>query len=124
MKENMFNWIEIAVSDFDRAKAFYQKMLDINLDEMQFGDWKMGFFPGYQGEGVSGAIVAGPGYEPSSKGTLAYFNANPDLQVMLYRIEQAGGKIIQNKKQISEEYGYMALLEDTEGNRIALHSRS
>lgn len=124
MKENMFNWVEIPVSDFDRARSFYQQMLDVQLDENQFGEWKMGFFPGYQGEGVSGAIVAGAGYEPTSKGTLVYFNANPDLQLMLNRVKKAGGKILQEKKQISEEYGYMALLQDSEGNRIALHSRS
>jgi len=51
-------------------------------------------------------------------------NANPDVQVVLDRIEKAGGKIIVAKTQISPEYGYMAVFIDTEGNRVALHSIS
>jgi len=31
-------------------------------------------------------------------------------------------KILVPKTQISEDYGYMAMFIDTEGNRIALHS--
>ena len=122
MPENVFNWIEIAVADFNRARVFYESMLGVSMEEMEFGGYKMGFFPGYNQNVVSGAIVYGNGYAPSDKGTVVYFNANPDLSEMLKRAEKAGAKILQPKKQISEEYGYMALLLDSEGNRIALHS--
>jgi predicted enzyme related to lactoylglutathione lyase len=55
---------------------------------------------------------------------LVYLNANPDLQDVLDRVERAGGKIMVPKTQISPEYGYMAVIIDTEGNRIAFHSIS
>lgn len=97
-------------------------MLNVSMEEVEFGGYKMGFFPGYNDGGVSGAIVYGKEYQPGDKGVLVYFNANPDLQVALDRVEEAGGKTLQSKKQISEQYGCMALLIDSEGNRIALHS--
>ena len=63
-------------------------------------------------------------YKPSTDGVLVYFTAHSgDLANELSRVENAGGKVLQGKKQISEEYGYMALITDSEGNRVALHSR-
>jgi predicted enzyme related to lactoylglutathione lyase len=37
--------------------------------------------------------------------------------------EAAGGKVPQPKQLISDEVGYMGIFLDSEGNRIALHSR-
>ena len=66
---------------------------------------------------------SGDFYKPSStEGPLIYLNGNPDVQLILDKIENAGGKILVPKTQISPEYGYMAIFLDTEGNRIALHS--
>jgi len=63
-------------------------------------------------------------YKPSeTHGPLIYFSCK-DLNDELQRVEDAGGKIVQAKTQISEDIGYMALLIDTEGNRIALHSKA
>jgi predicted enzyme related to lactoylglutathione lyase len=74
--------------------------------------------------GVGGALVHGGGYHiPSATdGPLIYLNANPDVQIILDRVEAAGGKITVPKTMISPEYGYMAVIQDSEGNRIALHS--
>ena len=47
-----------------------------------------------------------------------------DVQNELDRIEAAGGTIYQPKTQISEEYGFMGVFIDTEGNRVALHSQN
>ena len=57
-----------------------------------------------------------------TEGPLVYLNANPDVQLALDKVEKAGGKIVVPKTQISAEYGYMAMIIDTEGNRLALHS--
>jgi predicted enzyme related to lactoylglutathione lyase len=58
-------------------------------------------------------------------GTLVYFTAHSgDLDNELGRVENAGGKVFQPKTLISDDVGYMAVIGDTEGNRIALHSRS
>ena len=74
--------------------------------------------------GIGGALCKAEGfYKPSaSDGPLLYLNGNPDVQIVLDRIEKAGGKIVVPKTQISPEYGYMAVFLDTEGNRMALHS--
>jgi predicted enzyme related to lactoylglutathione lyase len=123
---NALNWFEIPVVNFDRAKKFYESIFNYTMPENTMGDTRMGFFlydmPGGK---VGGAIVFNEQfYEPSEKGTLVYLNAQPDLQLVLDRAEAAGGTIIKPKTIISEEQnlGYWALLKDTEGNRVALHS--
>jgi predicted enzyme related to lactoylglutathione lyase len=81
--------------------------------------YEMAMFPN-QG-GVNGALVQGDGYKPSYSGTLAYLNGGDDLIDVLNRIEKAGGKILQQKTSIGEN-GFMAYFEDTEGNKVGLHS--
>ena len=74
--------------------------------------------------GIGGTLIKTDGFHiPSATdGPLVYLNGNPDVQIILDRIEAAGGKIIVPKTKISDEYGYMAVFIDTEGNRIGLHS--
>jgi len=73
---------------------------------------------------VGGALVDSGGFHKASAtdGPLIYLNANPDVQNVLDKVVAAGGSIMVPKTEISPEYGYMAVLMDTEGNRIALHS--
>lgn len=120
---NTLNWFEVPVADFERGKKFYETIFGMSMHTMDFGPFKMGMFPSEPNSGkLNGAICFGEGYKPSQEGALVYFNANPDMQPVLDRIEAAGGKILQQKTQITPEYGYMAIILDTEGNRVALHS--
>jgi predicted enzyme related to lactoylglutathione lyase len=116
-------WFEIPVNDMQRAMAFYSELFQVELEAQDFGEVEMAFIP--MGDGTKGAggslIKAGDHYTPSHKGTLIYFSCE-DVDNELSRLEDAGGEILQPKTQISPEYGYMAMFEDTEGNRIALHS--
>jgi predicted enzyme related to lactoylglutathione lyase len=112
-------WFEIPAANFDRAKEFYESIFRTSIQAIDFGSFRMGIFPH---KNVGCAICFGEGYRPSDAGTVVYMNANPDLQIVQDRIEAAGGKIIQSKKQISPEHGFMALFLDSEGNRLALHS--
>ena len=114
-------WFEIPVTDMKRAQAFYETVFETNIHVMPFGpNFEMGIFP-HTTTGC--ALVFNPEfYKPSKEGVVVYMNANPDLQVAQDRIEKAGGRILQPKKQISPEHGFMALFIDTEGNRLALHS--
>jgi len=121
MVANAVNWIEIPVEDFDRAKTFYSAIFDYDMPEHQMGPNTMGFLLAERG-GVSGAIVKGEGYTPSPEGTLAYLNGGNDLSVVLGRIEEAGGQVIQPKTLITEEIGFIALFTDSEGNKVGLHS--
>lgn len=83
----------------------------------------MALFPAESGT-VGGTLIQNKGsYKPSdSLGALLYLNANPDLQKVLDRVEAAGGEITIPKRLITEENGYMAVITDSEGNRVALHS--
>jgi predicted enzyme related to lactoylglutathione lyase len=119
MKKDWTIWFEIPVSDFDRAKAFYEHIFDTTLEVNDFGLFKMGVFPH---KNVGCAICLGESYKPGAEGPLVYLNAGPDLEVVQNRIEEAGGTVISKKKQISPEHGFMAVFSDTEGNRLCLHS--
>jgi predicted enzyme related to lactoylglutathione lyase len=121
---NVITWFEIPVTDFDRANKFYSSLFAVEtLHTEQFGPWKMGFFPMETQEGVGGAIVFGENCTPNAGGVLVYINAGEDLTEMMNRIEPAGGKVIKQKTLIKEDIGYFAMFMDTEGNKLALHSR-
>ncbi len=119
--ENYVSWFEIPAADFSRAISFYKKVLGINMEETEMFGTRMGFFP-TDGRNVSGAIAHGEGYEPGPQGTRIYLNGGNDLTVPLSRVEDAGGRIIVPKTQISPEAGYFALFSDTEGNQVCFHS--
>lgn len=116
-------WFEIPVKEMKRAISFYEKVFDTKLDEQDFGGIKMAFFPWDEsGKGAGGSLIkADDNYTPSHEGTLVYFSC-ANLSDELSRVEKAGGKILQPRTQISPEYGDMALFEDTEGNRVAMHT--
>ena len=119
---NSINWFEIPVTDFTRAKKFYETLFGMEVMEMPHPTYKYGMLPAdMQNGGVGGGIVQGEGFEPSTKGTIVYLNGGEDLSVPLSRVETAGGKIILPKTAIGGN-GFMAQFIDTEGNRIALHS--
>jgi len=119
--QNLINWFEIPVSDLNRAKTFYQGVLNVEINEVDMHGTKMGFFPS-DGKGVSGALVQGDGYETSSSGSLVYLNGGKDLNNSLKHVGRLGGKVIVEKTQITPEMGYFALFMDSEGNKVALHS--
>lgn len=123
---NVIGWIEVPVSDMERAIKFYETVFDFKLSRNQMGPLDMAWFPWVENAiGSGGSLVRHPDYyKPSAEGTLIYFTAfSGDLDNELKRVEPAGGKVLQAKTFISEGYGYMAVILDTEGNRIALHSR-
>ena len=119
---NVINWFEIPVSNFDRAKDFYTKVLGNELHIEEVLEITMGFFK-MSGSGVGGAICYGEGYIPSAEGALVYFNCGDDLQNELSKVNSSGGKVVLPKTKISDEIGYMAMFLDTEGNKVAFHSK-
>lgn len=126
MKNNMVGWFEVPVTNMERAIAFYEKVFDVKLERHPMGELDMAWFPWTQeGTGSPGTLIHYPtAYKPSTDGVLVYFTAlSGDLATELSRVEATGGQVLQGKTQISEDHGFMALLIDTEGNRVALHSR-
>jgi hypothetical protein len=126
MNKNVVGWFEIPVTDMDRAVKFYETVLDVNLSRKNFGTLEMALFPGDSyGMGTSGSLLLNEKYyKPSQDGILIYFTAQSgDLSNELSKVEKSGGRIIIPRTQISEDFGYMAVFIDPEGNRIALHSQ-
>jgi uncharacterized protein len=122
--KNAISWFEIGTTDLNRATTFYETIFGIKLNPLDLPDIKMRMFPIDDMMGVGGALVDSGGFhKPSATdGPLIYLNGNPDLQNILDKVEAAGGKIMMPKTEISPEYGNMAVIIDTEGNRIGLHS--
>lgn len=123
--KSAISWFEIPAKDLDRATKFYETLFDVKLTVMDMPQLKMRMFPVEDMmNSISGAVVYSEEfYKPSATdGVLIYLNANPDVQLILDKVEEAGGKIALPKTEISPAYGYMALIIDTEGNRIGLHS--
>ncbi len=122
---NPVGWFEIPVVDLDRAETFYETLLGIALIRQPEKDgMTMSWFPMHEsGKGTSGSLVKHDMYTPSQNGAgvIIYFTT-PDFDNALARVEEAGCKIIFPKKDIGE-HGYIAGVEDTEGNHIALHTR-
>ena len=127
IKNNMVGWFEVPVTNMERAIKFYEKVFEIKIERHQMGEFDMGWFPMTQeGSGAMGSLVCLPEfYKPSKEGALVYFTAHSgDLNNELERVKAAGGKVSKPKKLIAEGFGYMALFEDTEGNRVAMHSHA
>lgn len=124
MKTNAVGWFEIPVLSMNRAVKFYESVFGVKLYVDEVGPILMGWFPhDPKKPGASGALVYNEDfYKPSTEGSLVYFNSN-DVAVEIGKVKSAGGEVIQGKTLISEEIGYMALFLDSEGNRIALHSK-
>lgn len=123
MEHNAVGWFEIPVTDMQRAKKFYEAVFNIAISVNQFGEFKMGWFPSdHSKSGATGSLVQHEMYKPSATdGPLLYFSCK-DVENELQRVEKAGGEILRSKSAIGEGHGFMALMKDSEGNRIALHS--
>ncbi|MEM7349087.1 MAG: VOC family protein, partial [Chloroflexota bacterium] len=119
---NAINWFELPSTNFERAVKFYNEVTGSDLQKMDGDGFVMAFFP-TKDNGVGGCVVHGNGSQPSAEGTLVYLNGGDDLAVPLGRVEAAGGQVLMPKTSIGEN-GYMAIIMDTEGNRVAFHSMS
>lgn len=124
MQNNSVVWFEIYVSDMNRAKKFYSAVFRQELKDMPVPegmDIEMTAFPSNQERpGAAGALVRMEGFVPGGNGVLVYFHCE-DCAVEESRVAAAGGNVMKPKFPIGE-YGFIAIVTDTEGNAIGLHS--
>lgn len=124
MNANPVGWFEIYVQDMDRAKAFYESVLQTKLEHLvspAMPNMEMMSFPAQTDQwGAGGALVKLKGVPSGGNSTLVYFSCE-DSTVETARVVAAGGQIDRNKFSIGD-YGFIALVVDTEGNMIGLHS--
>ena len=107
-----------------RATKFYETVFEIEMPLMDMDGVNMAFFPTDDSTGkVGGALAKSDFHKPSPDGTVVYLNANPDLAEPLGRVEEAGGTVVMPKTFVSDEVGYMAMFIDSEGYKVAMHSR-
>ena len=120
---NALNWFEIPASNINRSKEFYENIFFIKMEINEMDNATMAFFPWESGSGkATGALVQSEMHKPSKEGTLVYLNANPNLDPVLKKVEKAGGKVLVPKMDIGE-HGFIAFIEDTEGNKVGIHSQ-
>ena len=120
---NPVGWFEIYVQNMERAKTFYQNTLEVTLERLDSPGMEMSAFPPVMKStfpGCGGALVKMDGKDSGTGGTLIYFSCE-DCAVEASRAAKNGGKIQKEKMSIGQ-YGFIALVLDTEGNMIGLHS--
>jgi len=127
-KTNVLTWFEIPVNDMQRAKTFYETVLDIKMETLGNQQEETVFFPRLpdtimaQSGILSGALVKAERLKPSLHGPLIYLNAYPAIDDVIQRIKPAGGELLAEKTKIPA--GFIAVFKDTEGNRLALHAEN
>ena len=121
MENNPIGWFEIYVQDMGRARAFYGAVFETRLERLEGPDIEMWAFPAKPDRpGAPGALVKMEGFPSGGNSTIVYFTCS-DCVVEARRASESGGKIFKDKFSIGQ-YGFIALVFDTEGNMIGLHS--
>ncbi|MBS1155350.1 MAG: hypothetical protein H6R07_1274 [Proteobacteria bacterium] len=121
MNNNPVCWFEIYVQDMPRAKRFYETVFQTTLTRLETPDLEMWAFPMQpEGTGATGSLVKMQGVSSGANSVLVYFSC-ADCAVEASRVAAAGGQVHKEKFSIGQ-YGFIALVSDTEGNMIGLHS--
>lgn len=123
MTHNAIVWFEIYVQEMARAKKFYEAVFGLTLTRLEspIPGMELWSFPMEQGApGATGALVKMEGKDSGGGGTLIYFSCD-DCSVEAAKAAANGGQIFKEKFSIGQ-YGFIALVYDTEGNMIGLHS--
>jgi predicted enzyme related to lactoylglutathione lyase len=118
--KSALNWFEIPVAKMDRAIRFYEAIFETKLREEHMGPMHLAIWKTEE-PGVGGALALDPARQPHANGTLVYLNANGRLDEVIGRVARAGGKVEQPKTDIGQP-GFIAVISDTEGNHVGLHS--
>jgi uncharacterized protein len=113
-------WVDIPVEDLDRAIGFYSAVLGQEVRKQEFPGMTFGLLP-HAEQDVGGCLVVGGGLRPSEGGPLIYLNAQGRLDEAVAAVWASGGTVVQPKHSIGP-YGYRAIIRDSEGNQVALHS--
>ena len=119
MTNNRAVWFDIPVADLDRAQKFYSGVLAINVAKEQFGE--ISFCVLEHAEGNGGCLIERPEEVSGKSGILVYLNADGRLRDAVAKTTELGGSVIEDVHSIGP-HGFRALVLDSEGNRIAIHS--
>jgi predicted enzyme related to lactoylglutathione lyase len=112
-------WFDIPVVDLDRAAAFYRAVLGVgvHLDEAQ--GTRFGVLEHDQGNG--GCLFADPEAITDHAGIMVYLNVDGRINEAVAQAQAHGGRVVQPVHSLGP-HGWRAVIVDSEGNRLALHS--
>jgi len=119
-QHNRFVWCDIPVADLDRARAFYKAVLGIEVHKESFGDFQFCVLDHKDGNG--GCLIQNP-EDVSFSGVMIYLNVDGRIRDAESKVEVHGGQVVQSTHPIGP-HGFRAIVRDSEGNRVALHSQS
>ena len=115
-------WTDIPVRDVDRSVSFYSLVLGEKVQKITLEDGiTFGLLPGSD-TGASGCLVKGVDHIPSHEGPLVYLSVEGRLDEAIAVAAKSGGKVLTPKHQIGP-HGFRSIVQDSEGNRVALHSQ-
>lgn len=115
-------WFDLPTRNLDRAIAFYSAVLAKKVEKQEVPGMSLGILP-HDDNNIGGCLFHKPDEPPGVHGPLLYFNASGRLDAAIAAVEMHGGRILQAKHSIGP-HGWRAVVLDSEGNRIALHSHS
>jgi predicted enzyme related to lactoylglutathione lyase len=118
---NTICWADIPVLDLDRAIRFYSAVLGTKVMKESGPGFEFGLLPHTQNN-VSGCLCRMDDSRPSEHGPLLYLSVEGRLDAAIRAARESGGRVVKDKQQIGP-HGHRAVIVDTEGNRIALHSQ-
>ncbi|MCA9144840.1 MAG: VOC family protein [Planctomycetaceae bacterium] len=120
-QKNRAVWFDVPVADLDRATNFYAKVLAIGVSQEDFNGFKFSVL--HHEDGNGGCLVPHADQITSTGGILLYLNANGRIRDAVAQVKEHGGKILEGVHSIGP-HGFRALILDSEGNRVALHSET
>jgi len=118
---NSVVWCDIPVLDLNRAVRFYSAVLGTDVQKQEFQGMAFGLLPHVE-NGVAGCLYTSPTDKPSDHGPLVYLNVEGRHEKAEAAVAGNGGKVVKSKHQIGP-HGFRSIILDSEGNRMALHSR-
>jgi uncharacterized protein len=125
MSADILCWTDIPVTNLDRAIKFYSAVLGSEVKKLSDGPAEYGLLP-HGEQNASGCLCVrsdsgGVDNTPSANGPLIYLLVEGRLDEAVEAARANGGKILRARQQIGE-HGFRAVVIDSEGNRIALHT--
>jgi len=122
-KNNRQHWFEIPVSRFPEAVDFYSRIFQRRLSIEQHGNFHLALVPHTKDSGYVGTLLFRSGLQQPVNPALIYISIGSDLDVLLKRIVEHGGRIITPITALHKDLGYFAVFEDPEGNAIGVYSQ-
>lgn len=114
-------WVDIPARQLDRAIRFYTAVLGAAVEKQQYSTFSIGLLPHTEGS-ITGCLSQSAADLPGQSGPLIYLNCSGRLDDAIAAVEANGGQVLKPKHQIGP-YGWRAVILDSEGNRVALHSQ-